>query len=105
MLLIFYISIQAQVVDIITKEDMLSSLKNFPDDGQIVSLIRSDFENISEDRREVIRMFDRLLNGRNLDLDSKNWIRQKAQRIVIDGDDNSVSAYILNNSNLRSEEN
>ncbi len=105
LLLLFTISMHAQVANIPNKENMLRTLKNFPDDGPIISLIRSDFENISENRIEVIRMFDRLLDSKKLDDNSKQRILQKAQVIVIDGNDDMVSAYISNNSNLKSEKN
>lgn len=93
----FTFTSQAQDQQIRNKNEMVNAMSNFPADSSVRALVDSSFKTLSQNRRKVITMFDKLFTARGLTNEDIRKVHQKAIAIIVNGDEALVGLYIQNN--------
>ena len=82
---------------ITSQAELVSALSNFPADSAVRNLADSNFAGLSANRLIVIQMFNQLLSNTELTEEDIDRVNDKAEAIIVRGDQSIINRYIRNN--------
>jgi hypothetical protein len=97
LVVLFAFNVQAQDKPIISKNTLFEAMTNFPNSSAVRTFVDTEFSNLSQSRKKVITMFNKLFEYKALTSEDIEKVHQKAIEIIVAGDEQMVNLYIKNN--------